>query len=344
MDSVFESVVRVSYGTAPDKGPGLAGPALPGETVRQAAPSAEDQLRARHHGVRVLLAEDDAINQELTQELVALTGIAVDVAGNGAVAVDAATRSDYAVILMDMQMPVMDGLEATRCIRRIAGREEVPIIAMTGNAYPEDRARCREAGMDDFIAKPVDPEALFAILLKWLPAAAAGDPVGGAATAPASDSAAAATRSAAAAPVPAAPTPVDAALARVAAMPGMDVARCLAALRGDADDYLEVLRRFVKAHADDMARLSECLASGDRVTAQRIAHTLKGTGAMLGADRLAAVGALLERALRENPAAGPGDDDLRPGIEAIGRELAVLVAAVLPAPAPQDPAASRPGS
>ncbi|MCG2576376.1 ATP-binding protein [Dechloromonas sp. XY25] len=130
--------------------------------------SAGASLRSHFAGARILLAEDEAINREITEILLTDVGLAVDMAGDGAEAVALAARNDYALILMDMQMPIMDGLEATQKIRQQPAGATRPIIAMTANAFAEDRLRCTAAGMNDFITKPFAPEHVYAMLLKWL--------------------------------------------------------------------------------------------------------------------------------------------------------------------------------
>jgi CheY-like chemotaxis protein/two-component sensor histidine kinase len=130
--------------------------------------SAENLLRSQFAGTQLLLAEDEPVNQEVSRGLLEDAGLLVDVADDGAVALAMAKQKHYALILMDMQMPKLNGLNATRQIRALPGYEYTPILAMTANAFDEDRQTCLEAGMNDHIAKPVNPEVLFETLLKWL--------------------------------------------------------------------------------------------------------------------------------------------------------------------------------
>lgn len=136
---------------------------------RACAPGeAETTLNSEFAGRRILVAEDEPLNQEITLAMLNDAGLLGEVAADGREAVELASSRDYDLILMDMQMPRLDGLEATRQIRRGTRNSSVPIIAMTANAFASDRARCTEAGMDDFVPKPVNPENLFATVLKWL--------------------------------------------------------------------------------------------------------------------------------------------------------------------------------
>ena len=140
--------------------------AFPGTTSGKN--NAEALLRERHAGQRILLVDDEPINLEVSYFFLDSVGLHVETAENGQEALEKAQSGNFALVLMDMQMPVLDGLEATRQIRELPGWKWVPILAMTANAFAEDKLRCIDAGMNDHIIKPFDPELFFATILRWL--------------------------------------------------------------------------------------------------------------------------------------------------------------------------------
>lgn len=241
--------------------------------LADAPPVAERTLKRMPEGIRILLAEDNKINQEVAVELLHDVGLQVDVANDGYEALEMVRKGGYDLILMDMQMPGMDGLEATRAIRELPEGANLPVLAMTANAFDEDRERCRSAGMNDFIAKPVDPEQLFGALLRWLPSVSLGTP--------------SATSTTSALPT------------ALTLLPDLETSQGLKVLNGHLPTYLRLLRRYAIIHADDMDRLRLHLSQGEKDAACRLAHTLKGSSANLGATGIQHGAGALEAALKQ---------------------------------------------
>ncbi len=224
-------------------------------------------------GLRVLLTEDNPINQQIATELMEEAGIIVDVADNGHIAVGKLKAgARYDVVLMDLQMPEMDGYAATAAIRAEPDLQMVPIVAMTAHAMPEERQRCLEAGMNDHISKPIDPDVLFSTLACWGKRMEYG-------------------------PAGASPAPRRENLGGAPKVL-LDTASAVRRVGGNLALHLKLLAQFAAGHADTAAQISALLAAGDRTAAEQAAHSIKGVAGNIGAGLLAEAASELEAAIR----------------------------------------------
>ena len=233
-------------------------------------------------GAPVLLVEDNLINQQVATEFLEQAGLVVTVAENGREGVARVLDGDYALVLMDVQMPEMDGLEATRRIRS-AGRTALPIVAMTAHAMASDRRASLDAGMNDHLTKPIMVEELERVLLRWIePRSMAGE----------HPPATAAAGAGGGAPSPSGDLP----------LPAVDGLDCEAGVRFSAGNrglYVTLLKGFAQRYTDAPDRLTGGVEAGDFEAAQLLAHSVKGTASTLGAETLSRSAAALEKALRE---------------------------------------------
>jgi signal transduction histidine kinase/DNA-binding response OmpR family regulator len=265
----------------------LFGIAPPGGYARAAAKPVGHEYNAK--GIRILVVEDNEINQQVARELLESAGAIVTIARHGGEAVKRLTRSGadaapnpaFDIVLMDLQMPEMDGYDATRLLRSDPRFQEIPIIAMTAHALAEERQRCLEAGMNDHISKPIDPDALFATLARWTKSvprlSQPSDAIEGSSAKPA----------------------VDGGLPEIA---GVDIDRALRRVAGNQRLYRDLLQQFAARESNAPGQISAALEAGDRKLAERISHTVGGVAANIGILAVQAAAERLERALREEPA------------------------------------------
>ena len=245
-------------------------------------------------GAHLLLVEDNVINQEVAKDLLESLGLHVEVAANGLTAVEKITAKSYDLILMDMQMPVMDGLEATRIIRTLELGKSIPIIAMTANAFTEDRQRCLDAGMNDYLTKPVEPQVLHAILTQWLT------------------------------------TPMDKVTSPASLFPSsigdestsaqsslLDLQIGLHYFNGNRSLYFKMLNQFVKNHQQDAETLTTLLANKNFHEAQLHVHTLKSLAATLGTEKIKKIARNLETQFRHETETA----EIESNISLLGTEL-----------------------
>jgi CheY-like chemotaxis protein len=237
-------------------------------------------------GMRILLTEDNPINQQLAVELLESQGARVDVANHGEEALaflDKQPDGYYDVVLMDLQMPVMDGYEATRRLRADPRHIRLPIVAMTAHAMAEERERCKALGMNAHVTKPIEPDELFGVVAGFRSA----DKTSGAE--------AIASKSAAKPATPAVLPEIE----------GLDAASGLRRAAGMSGIYLKLLRQFAVDYAEADTALSAMLNAQQLAEAERYAHTLKGLAGTLGADALQACAASIEGALKQQQPVSP---------------------------------------
>ena len=241
---------------------------------QEASQEAEQSVR----GAYLLLVEDNPVNQELALEILQGAGVRVDVANNGAEAVRMVGRNIYDGVLMDLQMPVMDGLEATRQIRADGRFNDLPILAMTANAMSGDRELCIAAGMNDHIGKPIDINQLFVCLARWVkPSDPSRYPMEG---------------SEMRGPVSKTDLPL---------IPSLDLVSAMRRMGGNSKLVRKLIDRFAQTQGDAMSRIATALEREDRDTATREAHTLKGLAGNIGATELLESAGAAESVLRRGP-------------------------------------------
>jgi polar amino acid transport system substrate-binding protein len=237
-------------------------------------------VRGQIGGARVLLAEDNSINQQVAREILEDIGLAVEVASDGAEAVQKMGRALFDCVLMDIQMPVLDGIEAVQRIRQEPQWADIPIIAMTANAMAGDRERYLDVGMVDHVTKPIDKKALYAALIKWIKPRAG---LGGEST-------------------PGARPTGDLAPLGVAHLAGIDLPTVLDRVNGNHRLLLSLLKEFHRDFAqaeEKMDALLRSQAAGDVAEAGRLAHTIRGMAGNLAAQRLFLAAGALEQAIKE---------------------------------------------
>ncbi|MDP3761006.1 MAG: response regulator [Ramlibacter sp.] len=264
-----------------------------------------DDRLAGVKGARILLVEDNDINQLVACEILRDAGFEVDVAENGRVCLDMVQPGRYGAVLMDMQMPVMDGVTATLELRKDPRLEALPIVAMTANAMQRDRDKCLAAGMNDFVTKPIDPAALCDVLIRWLTMPGVGD-------------------ASVAGPAAQAHAPAVADAPALACVPGLDVATGLRRMMGKKPLYLAMLRRYVDGQRSCPAELRHALDRGDWPTAERLAHTARGVSGNIGAIGVPGHAQALEQAIRDKRSR----DEVEQHLHRFEDSLALLIGSV----------------
>ena len=263
-------------------------------------------------GAELLLVEDNPTNQEVALAILRKMGLRVEVANHGREALEKLQARPFDLVLMDLHMPVMDGLEATTAIRATDWGRDLPIIALTAAAFESDRQRVLDVGMNDYLSKPIDPRQLAEVLLCWLPKRVGVEQAGVGPPAPQDD------------------TPASAEALEIA---GFDLAATRQRLGDDPELLVSILRRFQQDLTDWPAQFDRAQVAAEPKEAVRLAHTLKGTAANVGATRVRETAAALEAALKEGAAPERVEARLADCLDAVQAAQAALQAA-LPAPPP----------
>jgi len=284
-------------------------PFMPGDSTQPSPlPLAAAPLRAvtpeqlaHLTGSRVLLVEDNAINREVALEFLSQAPVEVEVAGNGAEALACVQRSHYDLVLMDIQMPVMDGLHATREIRALPGFASLPIVALTAHAMARDQEASREAGMNGHLAKPIDPDELLHVLLTWIKPQGAPRSTSASHPEPLQATMQTASPAATRTTIDAAPQVRPVAPREIKPLPqlaGIDWQIALERVNRNPTLLYKVIRNFQQDHEQSSSALLAAARDGDLQAIGRIAHGLKSASAYLGAGTLSWLASEIEQAVR----------------------------------------------
>lgn len=279
-------------------------------------------------GARILLVKDNELNREVVLGLLEDAHLQIDIAGDGAAAVQQVSKNNYDMVFMDMQMPIMDGIAATKAIRSNPRVASLPIIAMTANAMDRDRELCLAVGMNDHLGKPIDPPKLFSTLLHWIPARSvttgvatttlAGEPTRRSAPNANPPSRAECEEQGVSRPSAVRDkSVVSAEVTDTLLIPGIDTATALRCTGGKRKRYESLLLRFAESQAAVVSDIRNALAAKDSPTARRLVHSLKGAGANLGAVSLAEAAAKAESAIVSNSPVEPAPQFLATTLDSI---------------------------
>jgi CheY-like chemotaxis protein len=242
-------------------------------------------------GRKILLVEDNAINREVASEMLKKTGAGVDFAKNGISALDRLRSARYDLVLMDVQMPEMDGLEATRKLRLELGLSDVPVVAMTAYAMSGDREMCIEAGMNDYVSKPIEPQRFYTLLSKWLPGPKT--PMEGIETSEAHG--------------------------RIASIPGIDMERGMSQVMNNEELLLKLIAEFYRQYKDAPARIEDLTKNNNRAELARLIHGIKGTAGTIGAVKIQNAAMIFEAVIKND------DEDLSSGMEIMNSAIKELM-------------------